>query len=193
MQWKVNHWILTATLLLTKVPLIHVPDLLQFLHWNTLHRCCTSFIADGDIYGSEGQYHRYEEGDWDNDTNEHCDVHCFQNFDCFTTSYIAIVVRLLLQMVTSMGQKGSTTAMRRVTGMMTWMSISRMSHQDRPFLRAGLAAALTDTAMTTWAVMTMHSSPLRPPRPCKLQIRSVYTFRPFKNHAVEPLQKCNKN
>ena len=23
--------------------------------------------ADGDIYGSEGQYHRYEEGDWDDD------------------------------------------------------------------------------------------------------------------------------
>ena len=31
----------------------------------------TSASADGDIYGSEGQYHRYEEGDWDDDMDEH--------------------------------------------------------------------------------------------------------------------------
>ena len=29
-----------------------------------------AFLTDGDIYGSEGQYIRYEEGTWDGDTYE---------------------------------------------------------------------------------------------------------------------------
>ena len=86
----------------------------------------------------------------------------------------------VVQMGTFTVQKGSTSGMRKATGMRPMM---RMYPQAGPMptlgadpVLPGLLAAMaqTDTVMTTWLAQTLPTSPLRPLPPCKLLTRYAY-------------------
>lgn len=84
-----------------------------------------------------------------------------------------------LQMEISMAQKASTFDTRRATGM---MSNTRTCHQASPLQTLGAdpvlpglhrAMALIDIVATTWLVLMLPTSRLRPPHLCKQQARCV--------------------
>jgi len=88
-----------------------------------------------------------------------------------------------------MAQKASTSDMRRATGTKPMMSSTRMCHQASPLQTLGAdpvlpglhkATALIDIVVTTWLVLMLPTSRLRPLHLCKLLARYVYK-RPHSN------------
>jgi len=81
-----------------------------------------------------------------------------------------------------MAQKASTFDTRRATGMKPMMSNTRTCHQASPLQTLGAdpvlpglhrAMALIDIVATTWLVLMLPTSRLRPPHLCKQQARCV--------------------